>query len=82
MLYIPESPKFLYSVKKFDEARQVIKYMALINGFTINEENFNFVYDTEITKPTPELNNKSIKDLTLATVKTETYGSFENERYV
>ena len=32
LFFIPESPKFLISMKRFDEARAVISYIAKING--------------------------------------------------
>ena len=31
-IFVPESPKWLYAYKKFDEARKVLKYVATANG--------------------------------------------------
>ena len=45
LLFIPESPKFLYEKKRFDEVRQVFQKIANINGLKIN---FNFKFDYEL----------------------------------
>jgi len=34
---VPESPKWLYTWKRFDEARQVLKYIASFNGVDLEE---------------------------------------------
>jgi len=32
LLYMPESPRFLVSAKRYDEAREVFKWMGIRNG--------------------------------------------------
>jgi hypothetical protein len=32
LFFIPESPKFLISLKRYDEAREAISYIAKMNG--------------------------------------------------
>jgi len=38
ILYVPESPKFLYSLGRFDEARASLLQVALINGTSVDLE--------------------------------------------
>ena len=52
--FIPESPRFLYANKRYDEAREVLKKVAKFNGVKITPlEISSIVFDTEI-----ELDNK------------------------
>ena len=44
--YMPETPRFLVSVKKFDQARLVFARMAKINGFSVNTNTF--IFENEI----------------------------------
>ena len=44
MFFIPESPKFLYTHKKFEEARQTLLNIAKFNGKQMRP----FKFDTEI----------------------------------
>lgn len=48
LYYVPETPKFLYSMKKYDEAREVLKYMAKVNKHIIAKEYKEFIYDNEV----------------------------------
>ena len=41
--FLPESPKFLYSHKRFKEARSELSYVAKVNGTMLS----NFSFDTE-----------------------------------
>ena len=42
---LPESPNYLYSNRKFDKARNVLKMIAGINR--VKDYNSNFLFDTE-----------------------------------
>jgi Sugar (and other) transporter len=43
--FMPESPKFLISIRKYDEARKSINYIAKFN----NQEPFNGKFDREVS---------------------------------
>ncbi len=45
VLLIPESPKYLYSNKKFEKAKEMLKYIAKFNRVKV----INFRFDTELT---------------------------------
>lgn len=32
LFFLPESPQYLYSKQKYDEARESLKYIAKVNG--------------------------------------------------
>jgi hypothetical protein len=51
ILILPESPKFLYEKKRFDECREVFKYIAKFNKE--KNANLDFKFDLEV-----ELENK------------------------
>jgi Sugar (and other) transporter len=36
LLFIPESPKYLVAIKKYDDARKVLLQMARINKVEVN----------------------------------------------
>ena len=42
---LPESPKYLYSKMRFDEAREAMSYIARFNGL---EKVDYFIFDTEV----------------------------------
>tara|TARA_B110000285_G_C15015943_1_gene559058 strand:+ start:851 stop:1039 length:189 start_codon:yes stop_codon:yes gene_type:complete len=45
-IFFPESPKFLYSKQKFEEARESLAYMAKFNrNFTYKN---NFLFENEV----------------------------------
>jgi hypothetical protein len=48
---IPESPRFRYAYRDFNEARSILQHVALNNGHTKNEvfrrERFRFEFDFE-----------------------------------
>jgi hypothetical protein len=46
ILFFPESPKFLYSKQKFEEARDSLLYIAKFNRNT--KYNQNFLFENEI----------------------------------
>ena len=49
LYFMPESPRFLLSVKKFDEARKVFNIYARVNGKGINvADNFEFKEEAKI----------------------------------
>ena len=48
ILRIPESPKFYYTQKRFNEARIVLKEVAWMNGKMRAEEVDGIVFDTEV----------------------------------
>jgi len=57
VLVLPESPKYLYSKQRFDEARDSLKYIAKINGKKMtknfeekDESHFptSYIFDTEV----------------------------------
>lgn len=45
-LFFPESPKFLYSKQKFEEARESLAYMAKFNRNF--DYNVNFIFENEV----------------------------------
>lgn len=51
-LFFNESPKFLYSKGKFNEARYSIQKMAEFNGVN-KKEDFDFVFDKEVKNNEP-----------------------------
>lgn len=50
--FLPESPKFLYSKGRFNEARDSLRAIARFNGFSAKDD-FEFVFDTEIVNVDP-----------------------------
>lgn len=38
ILYVPESPKYLHSIGKYDEARESLRIMAVFNGVGVDIE--------------------------------------------
>lgn len=66
VVFIPESPKYLISKKKYDEARQVLFKMAKINGKSLTSFNINdIVFEAEVLEPDFNLKymNKKAYDL-------------------
>jgi hypothetical protein len=56
---IPESPKYLYTNKKFDECRRVFIFIARWNNVSIKPEEINkIVFDSEMEEDGPLANNK------------------------
>ena len=47
MFLIPESPKYLITQKRFDEARTVINYIAKLNG-KYRRKTFTSLFDREV----------------------------------
>jgi hypothetical protein len=45
LFFIPESPKFLYEKRRFDECRKVFNYIARFNRVKID---FKFKFDLEV----------------------------------
>jgi MFS family permease len=56
---MPDTPRYLYSNKKFDKVREVLKFVQKLNGCTNVEE---FVFDTEV-KERGKSESMSSKDL-------------------
>ena len=46
---IPESPKFMYSHKRFNEARQTLAWIAKKNGSKKADEISGIIFDSEET---------------------------------
>lgn len=47
-LRIPESPKFLYGQKRYDESRECLKQVNVFNtGENFDNDLFEFIFDTE-----------------------------------
>jgi hypothetical protein len=57
-LIAPESPKYLYSYKRFAEAREALGRIARLNRVPLEKRRFKFTFDTEAEEQ--EKNRKSI----------------------
>jgi hypothetical protein len=44
-IILPESPKYLYGAKRFDETRKTFKFISILNGA---KTNCDFKFDMEI----------------------------------
>jgi hypothetical protein len=52
VIFFPESPKFLYSKGRFNEARASLRQLARFNGVNSADE-FEFIFDSEIRNKDP-----------------------------
>jgi hypothetical protein len=60
IFFLPESPHYLYSKQKYDEARESLKFISKING--ISEMPY-FIFDNEVqTDEQKELINDILKE--------------------
>lgn len=46
LLLIPESPKYHYMGKRFKESKDILRYMAKINGSPLSDDT-SFLFDSE-----------------------------------
>lgn len=46
IVFVPESPKYLYMSKRFTESKEILRYMAWVNGSKLAIDT-NFLFDSE-----------------------------------
>ena len=65
-MFLPESPKFLISKKRYEEARLAIRYIAKINKY--KGDDLDFKFDREIEDMKDKRFNSNVNTSTIVTV--------------
>lgn len=70
IIYFYESPKFLYSKGRYNEARYSIRKIAEFNGVN-KKDDFEFIFDTEVRNNDPLNVSREYSDIQNPTAANE-----------